>query len=55
MCKLEIEAGTVGMGLDVSKDRELLPANVKPIHYALTLEPNFHDFTFEGEVIIEYE
>jgi aminopeptidase 2 len=34
--------------------REVLPTNVKPIHYDLTLEPNFDDFTYEGKVVIEY-
>ena len=33
--------------------REVLPTNVKPMHYDLTLEPNFDKFTFEGTVIIE--
>jgi hypothetical protein len=34
--------------------RELLPANVKPLHYTLRLEPNFEKFTYEGSVVIEY-
>jgi aminopeptidase 2 len=34
--------------------REVLPTNVKPMHYDLTLEPNFEDFTYEGKVVIEY-
>lgn len=34
--------------------REVLPTNVKPLHYDLTLEPNFEDFTYEGKVVIEY-
>jgi aminopeptidase 2 len=34
--------------------REVLPTNVRPIHYDLTLEPNFEDFTYEGKVVIEY-
>lgn len=42
------------MGVDASKGRELLPANVKPIHYALTLEPNFDTCTYDGSVTIEY-
>lgn len=41
--------GTVGSALD----REILPQNVKPLHYNVTLEPNFDNFTFEGSVIIE--
>lgn len=40
--------------VDVTKGREVLPTNVKPIHYDLTLEPNFEKFTYEGTVIIEY-
>ena len=52
MCKAhaEIEGG----GMEVSKGRELLPTNVKPIHYDLTLEPDFEKFSYEGTVIIEY-
>ena len=34
-------------------DREVLPTNVKAVHYQLTLEPNFKDFTFNGKVDIE--
>lgn len=33
--------------------REVLPTNVKPVHYDLTLEPDFEKFTYEGTVIIE--
>ncbi|KAK9487097.1 peptidase family M1-domain-containing protein [Lipomyces starkeyi] len=32
--------------------REILPQNVKPLHYDLTLEPDFEKFTFEGTVSI---
>ena len=42
-----------GGSVDVSKAREVLPANVKPIHYDLTLEPDFEKFSYEGSVIIE--
>jgi len=38
----------------IAAAREVLPTNVKPIHYDLTLEPNFEDFTYEGTVVIEY-
>lgn len=34
--------------------REVLPTNVKPLHYDLTLDPNFEKFTYEGSVTIEY-
>jgi aminopeptidase 2 len=40
--------------MDVSKGREVLPANVKPVHYDLTLEPDFDKFTYNGTVTIEY-
>lgn len=35
-----------------SADAVVLPNNVRPIHYDLTLTPNFADFTFAGEVDI---
>ena len=40
--------------VDVTRGREVLPTNVKPVHYDLTLEPDFEKFTYEGKVIIEY-
>ncbi|RDA91051.1 hypothetical protein CP533_6116 [Ophiocordyceps camponoti-saundersi (nom. inval.)] len=35
--------------------RELLPANVVPRHYDLTLEPDLAKFTFDGTVIIDLD
>ncbi|KAF1914902.1 peptidase family M1-domain-containing protein [Ampelomyces quisqualis] len=35
--------------------RQVLPTNVKPVHYDLTLEPNFDDFTYEGNVVIDLD
>lgn len=32
-----------------------LPKTVKPIHYDINLKPNLSDFTFQGEVRIQYE
>ena len=50
MCKTLAETeGSVG----VMKAREVLPTNVKPLHYDLTLEPDFDKFSYEGTVIIE--
>lgn len=40
--------------IDITKGREVLPANVKPLHYDLTLEPDFEKFTYDGTVTIEY-
>ena len=35
-----------------SADAVILPDHVRPVHYDLTLTPNFDDFTFDGEVDI---
>ena len=52
MCRktTDIQGGST----DVEAGREVLPTNVKPLHYALTLEPNFEKFSYEGTVVIEY-
>ena len=52
MCK--VQADIAGVSMDVSKGREVLPTNVKPVHYDLTLEPDFEKFSYEGTVVIEY-
>ncbi|MCJ1394766.1 Aminopeptidase 2 mitochondrial [Xylographa bjoerkii] len=39
----------------VTKAREVLPTNVKPLHYDVTLEPDFEKFTFEGKVVIDLD
>jgi aminopeptidase 2 len=36
----------------MSLDREVLPANVKPLSYHLTMEPNLSDFEYDGQVAI---
>lgn len=41
--------------MDVTKGREILPANVKPTHYDITLEPDLEAFTYKGKVIIELD
>lgn len=48
------EDGAPGSMPVAAAGREILPANVKPLHYDLTLEPNFEDFSFKGTVHIEY-
>ena len=46
--------GEVSGSTNITHGREVLPTNVKPIHYDLTLEPHFESFTYDGTVIIEY-
>ncbi|KAK2761286.1 Aminopeptidase 2 mitochondrial [Arachnomyces sp. PD_36] len=47
--------GVVGSSTNVPHGREILPANVKPLHYDLTLEPDFEKFTYEGSVVIDLD
>ncbi|KAL9119517.1 MAG: hypothetical protein Q9187_003933, partial [Circinaria calcarea] len=47
-------AEVVASGM-ATKSREVLPTNVKPLHYDLTLEPDFDKFTYEGRVITDLE
>ena len=54
MCR-QRELDTAGGNLDISKGREVLPKNVKPLHYDLTLEPNFATFEYEGKVVIDLD
>lgn len=39
----------------LSQGREVLPKNVKPVHYDVTLEPSFETFEYEGTVIIDLD
>jgi aminopeptidase 2 len=55
MCKLRGERDLTEGGLDVTKGREILPANVIAKHYDLTLEPDFKKLTYEGTVVIDLE
>jgi aminopeptidase 2 len=41
--------------MDITMGREVLPKNVKPLHYNLTLEPNFTTFKYDGTVEIELD
>lgn len=38
-----------------TSDNYRLPTNVYPVHYDLTLEPNFSNFSFAGEASIELQ
>lgn len=42
-----------GSSVAVAQKREVLPTNVKPTHYDLTLEPDLEKFTYKGQVTIE--
>ena len=55
MCRQHREADIADANMDISKGREVLPKNVKPKHYDLTLEPNFETFKYEGTVSIELD
>jgi aminopeptidase 2 len=52
MCRHSSLDGFSG-GPSVSLDREVLPANVKPLSYDLTLEPNLSTFEYDGQVAIK--
>lgn len=54
MCKHFNHEADATSSIDVTKGREVLPKNVKPVHYDLTLEPKLDgDFSYEGTVVIE--
>ena len=53
MCRTAA-AAEMGGGVNVL-GRELLPANVVPRHYDLTLEPDFKKLTFDGTVVIDLD
>ncbi|ORY09285.1 peptidase family M1-domain-containing protein [Clohesyomyces aquaticus] len=55
MCRHQLGADANDAAMDISKAREVLPTNVKPLHYDLTLEPNFETFTYEGKVVIDLD
>jgi aminopeptidase 2 len=44
-----------GTGVVNIQARELLPTNVVPRHYDITLEPDFEKFTFDGTVAIDLD
>lgn len=53
MCKTHAAAEIVASAVDLTQGRQILPSNVKPLNYNLTLEPDLEKFTYEGEVVIE--
>ncbi|PLB39847.1 M1 family metallopeptidase [Aspergillus candidus] len=48
--RAEVPSGSTNI-----QGREVLPTNVKPVHYDLTLEPNFETFKYDGTVVIDLE
>lgn len=42
-------------GSSLTHGREILPGNVIPRHYDLTLEPDFKALTYEGHVIVDLD
>ncbi|KAI8089940.1 aminopeptidase [Halteromyces radiatus] len=38
-----------------TSDRQILPTNVKPVHYDLSLQPNLETFVFKGQVKINLD
>ncbi|KAF4538520.1 Aminopeptidase mitochondrial precursor [Lasiodiplodia theobromae] len=56
MCKHFGHEADATSSIDVTKGREVLPKNVKPLHYDLTLEPKLDgDFSYEGTVVIDLD
>ncbi len=53
MCKTQAVA-EMGGGINIQA-RELLPANVVPRHYHVTLEPDFEKFNYAGTVVIDLD
>ncbi|KAL9083473.1 MAG: hypothetical protein Q9159_005768 [Coniocarpon cinnabarinum] len=41
--------------MSATQGREILPSNVKPTHYALTLEPDLVKHTYTGTVVIDLD
>ncbi|KAF2435026.1 hypothetical protein EJ08DRAFT_645952 [Tothia fuscella] len=56
MCKhFGADAADASSSVDITQGREILPTNVKPIHYHLTLEPNLETFEYTGKVVIDLD
>ena len=53
MCRTQATADVAG-GVNVQA-RELLPTNVVPRHYHVTLEPDFQKLTFDGTVVVDVD
>ena len=49
MCRHSIASGSTNV-----VQREVLPTNVKPLHYDLSLKPDLVNFTFDGSEVIDF-
>lgn len=38
---------------DMATSRQVLPTNVRPAHYDLSLRPNLSTFQFDGRVVVK--
>lgn len=55
MCKFHGEQDVSGASVDVTKGREILPGNVVPKHYDITLEPDFKELTYKGTIVVDLD
>lgn len=56
MCRSLAELDVAdGIAVGVSHGRQVLPTNVAPRHYHVTLEPDFENLTFAGVVVIDLD
>ncbi|KOS20944.1 Aminopeptidase 2 [Escovopsis weberi] len=53
MCRSQ--AASEGAATFAVQGRELLPVNVVPLHYHVTLEPNFDTLRYDGTVVIDLD
>ncbi|EPQ62748.1 Bgt-2285 [Blumeria graminis f. sp. tritici] len=55
MCRLHDNPDALASAMITQSGREILPSNVIPRHYDITLEPNFENFTYRGSVKIDLD
>ncbi|KAI8925335.1 peptidase family M1-domain-containing protein [Entophlyctis helioformis] len=55
MCYCHASPETAAAGTPAPAARDVLPANVKPSHYDLSLTPNFDTFVFDGTVAVSLD
>ncbi|KAJ5032783.1 uncharacterized protein L3040_009375 [Drepanopeziza brunnea f. sp. 'multigermtubi'] len=55
MCISQADVGMEGGAMPNTKGRQILPAHTKPLHYNITLEPDFTTFKYRGSVVIDLD